>query len=306
MTATLAYSLVSKWYGNVLGVSQIDLEIGPGVLGLLGINGAGKSTLMKMAAGLLKPSLGTVRVLGGNPRTETKVRKHIGYCPEIDRFYENMRVESWILGMARYFGYPKKQAQELTSQVLERVGMIENRKKKLSECSKGMRQRTKLARAMLGQPGLYLLDEPLTGLDPLARHDIVHLVQELGRQGNTVIVSSHVLEEVEQMTNQLVLIHQGRLMARGSISEIRDQIQDQPRKMAIGCEHPRRLGKELLSLPSVEGVEVSDKALKVRVLEASAFFQALTKLAAEPGMGVQSLVPLDEGLDAVFGYLVNQ
>ncbi len=306
MTATLAFSLVSKWYGNVLGVSQVDLQIGPGVLGLLGVNGAGKSTLMKMAAGLLRPSLGTVRVLGGDPRTEAKVRKHIGYCPEIDRFYENMRVEAWVLGMARYFGFSRAKAKTITGEVLERVGMSENRRKKLSECSKGMRQRTKLARAMLGAPGLYLLDEPLTGLDPLGRHDIVTLVRELGRQGNAVIVSSHVLEEVEQMTDQLVLIHQGRLMARGSISEIRDQLQDQPRKMAIGCEHPRRLGRELLALPSVEGVEVAKEGLKVRVLEAGAFFQALTKLGAEPSFGVHSVIPLDEGLDAVFGYLVHQ
>jgi ABC-2 type transport system ATP-binding protein len=306
MTATLAFSLVSKWYGNVLGVSQVNLEIRPGVLGLLGVNGAGKSTLMKMAAGLLRPSLGTVKVLGSNPRTEPEVRKHIGYCPEIDRFYESMRVEAWIRGMARYFGYSGQAAKKITDEVLHKVGMTENRRKKLSECSKGMRQRTKLARAMLGQPGLYLLDEPLTGLDPIGRHDIVTLVQELGSQGNAVIVSSHVLEEVEQMTDQLVLIHQGRLMARGSISEIRDQIQDQPRKMAIGCTQPRRLGRELLALPSVEGIEVEEQGLKVRVLEAGAFFQALTKLGADSGLGVHSVVPLDEGLDAVFGYLVNQ
>lgn len=303
---TLSYRLVSKWYGNVLGVSQVDLDIGPGVLGLLGVNGAGKSTLMKMAAGLLKPSLGEVRVLGEDPRNQASVRAHIGYCPEVDRFYEGMRVESWIQGMARYFGYSARGAKEITNEVLAKVGMSENRRKRLSECSKGMRQRTKLARAMLGKPGLYLLDEPLTGLDPLGRHDIVSLVRELGRQGNSVIVSSHVLEEVEQMTDQLVLIHQGRLMARGSISEIRDQIQDQPRKMAIGCEHPRRMGRELLALPSVEGIEIQERGLKVHVLEAGAFFQALTKIAADPIHGVHSIVPLDEGLDAVFGYLVNK
>ncbi len=305
MSPPLIFERVSRWYGEVLGVSEIDLELEEGVYGLLGVNGAGKSTLLKLAAGLIAPSLGSVRVLGGDPHADPGIRRSIGICPDVDRFYEGMTGFAWVAHMARLFGFDRREAGRRAAAALDRCGMAESMTKKIGACSKGMRQRIKLARALVHDPVLLLLDEPLTGLDPVGRDAFVRLVRELGRGGRVVVVSSHVLGEVEEMTNRIVLIHQGRKMASGGIAEIRGQCEDRPHRVEIRCASPRDLAREVLAMEGIGGIELHEGRIVVQVLSPGGFFESLTRLGARGGLGIEAVQPLDADLEAVFGYLVR-
>jgi ABC-2 type transport system ATP-binding protein len=304
MTAILQFERVSKWYGVVLGVSDVSFSVPQGVVGLLGVNGAGKSTLMKLASGLLRPGLGQVRVFGASPATDRDVRRRIGLCPDVDRFYEDMSGLAWVTFMAKLFGVPN--AKGRAAEVLARLGMAEHMRKKIGSYSKGMRQRAKLARALATEAELLLLDEPLNGLDPVGRHEMVELIGELGREGKAVLVSSHVLSEVEQMTQNLLLIHQGRVLAEGRIEDIREQLQDRAHLVEVRAKDPRALAARLIRQAAVEGVDVEAERVVVKVHDAAAFFDEITTAGADPEIGVEALVPLDAGLEAVFDYLVKR
>ncbi|MEZ5987668.1 MAG: ABC transporter ATP-binding protein [Planctomycetota bacterium] len=302
--ALLHFDDVSKFYGPVLGLSEVSFELHGGVVGLLGRNGAGKTTLIRLASGLLEPDLGRVRVCGEAPHWSLAARARTGVCPDIDRFYEGMSGHAWVRHLARLSGLSGRHATTAAATALERVGMADKMRKRIGAYSKGMRQRTKLAAALVHEPRLLLLDEPLTGLDPVGRFEIVQLVRRLGDEGCAVLVSSHVLSEVELMTDQLVLIHQGRLMAEGRVSEIRDQIDDQPRRVAIDVPEPRRLATTLLEREAVEGVEVEQGRLLARFRDGQRFYGTLTAIGGDHG--VRGLINLDAGLDAVFDYLVGR
>ncbi len=306
MSATLAFVQVSRWYGMVLGVSEIDLALGPGVHGLLGVNGAGKSTLLKLAAGLIAPSLGRVSVFGEDPFRNPSVRRRIGFCPDVERFYERMTPRAWVAFMARLQGFGAREARRRATEALERVGMGAAMDKPLAACSKGMRQRVKLARCLCHEPDVLLLDEPLTGLDPVARIETAALVKELGRQGRTVVVSSHVLREVEEMTERIVLIHQGRLLAAGGIEEIRESCADRPHRVEIRCADPKALARAVLAMDGLGGIELRRDRVVVQVVQPHAFFSGLTAAGCEPGLGIETVRPLDADLEALFGYLVQR
>src|SRR5437868_7003516 len=211
----LLFEHVSKWYGPVIGVNQVTLELRPGITGLVGSNGAGKSTLLRLAAGQLRPDLGTVTVCG-HDAWGAEARRHVGYCPDVETFYEEMSGRQFIEAMARLCGYPGIEARRRTEKVLEIVGMADRATRRLRGYSKGMRQRIKLAQALVHDPELLLLDEPLSGIDPIGRREFISMLLHLAGQGKCLLVSSHELEELEKLTDRVAIVARGRIAAVGT------------------------------------------------------------------------------------------
>ncbi len=232
---------VSKWYGNVIGLNRLSVRIAPGVTGLLGPNGAGKSTFLQLATGQLRPSQGEVRVLGHRPWNNSPLMRHVGLCPEQDAFYEWMTGRDFVRTCARLTGMSRSQASAAAEQAIATVGMTENCRRAIRGYSKGMRQRIKLAQALVHEPRVLFLDEPFTGTDPVARHDLLQVIRSLGESGRSVIVSSHVLHEIETLTRTIILMHRGRLVAEGRIEEIRDLIDRHPHRIVLVCDDYRAL-----------------------------------------------------------------
>lgn len=306
MTTLFSARSVTKLYGVVIGVNDLTLDLEPGVHGLLGPNGAGKSTLLKLITGQLRPSEGELRVLGEDPWNNTRLARRVGYCPEHDAFWKFLTGFQFVSTLAGLSGLSPGEARDATERVLERVGAAEYRHRPISTYSKGMRQRTKLAQALVHDPEFLILDEPLSGTDPVGRHELMDLVGELGAEGRSVLVSSHVMHEVEAMTPRFLLIYGGRVLAAGDKHEVRGLLYDIPHRIRVGCERPRELAAALLARVGIEGARVEDDSLWVETREPRALFEALPEVAAETGIGVRSLVSEDESLDAVFEYLVGE
>lgn len=305
---TIQLSEASRWYGEVIALNGIDLSFGPGVTGLLGPNGAGKTTLLRLIVGLIRPTTGTVQVLGEPVWGSVEMRRRVGYCPESDRFYEDMTGLDFVTLMTRLNGFGRKEAQERAASALQRVRLDQaaSEKKVIGAYSKGMRQKVKLAQAMAHEPEVIILDEPLTGTDPLSRHQISDLCCDLGESGCTVIVSSHVLHEVERMTRQFVLIDRGRKLAEGDVQTIRALIDRHPHSIELACSDSRRLAAALVALPHVLGVDVSsDQILTVRTSEPDEAYDAVVQLALSMGVDLHRLRSPDNNLEAVFRYLTG-
>jgi ABC-2 type transport system ATP-binding protein len=304
----VAFHEVSKWYGNVIGLNKLTIQISAGVTGLLGPNGAGKSTLLQLATGQLYPSQGTVRVLGQDVWNNPSLNRFIGLCPEQDAFYEWMSGWDFVNTSARLSGMSRRMAREATARTLEAVGMTRHKDRAIGGYSKGMRQRTKLAQAFVHDPEVLFLDEPLTGTDPVARRDLMDIIQRLGSEGKSVLVSSHVLHEVQSLTPTIVLLNHGRLVAEGHVREIRDLIDKHPHHIALVCDEYRRLAARLLSLDDVEGVRVlaDEKRLMVETRSPDAFYSRLPALSLEDGLAIKEIYSDDDNLEAVFKYLVSK
>ncbi len=299
---------VSKWYGNVIGVNRLSLRIGPGVTGLLGPNGAGKSTLLQLATGQLYASQGSVRVLDQPVWNNPRLNRSIGLCPEQDAFYEWMTGLDFVRTCARLSGMSRAEANDAAARTLEAVGMTRNRDRAIRGYSKGMRQRTKLAQALVHDPDVLFLDEPLTGTDPVARRDIMDIIHRLAGQGKSAVVSSHVLHEVEALTQNIVLLNRGRLVAQGHVREIRDLIDKYPHHIVLVCDEHRRLAARLLAWEDVEGVRVLAKegGVMVETRSPDAFYRRLPGLSLEEGLAIREVYSDDDNLEAVFKYLVNK
>jgi ABC-2 type transport system ATP-binding protein len=307
MTPVVALHEVSKWYGNVIGINKLSLEIRAGVTGLLGPNGAGKSTLLQLATGQLQPSQGTVRVLGRPVWNNAALNRLIGLCPEQDAFYEWMTGWDFVHTCARLSGLPKREARDAVARTIEAVGMTKNQGRAVRGYSKGMRQRIKLAQALVHDPDVLFLDEPLTGTDPVARRDLMDVIQRLGGEGKSVLVSSHVLHEVESLTPNIVLLNHGRLVAEGHVRQIRDLIDRHPHHIVIVSDAYRKLASRLLAWDDVEGVRVmaADSALMVETRAPDAFYSRLPALSLEDGLAIKAVYSDDDNLEAVFKYLVT-
>jgi len=228
----LLFERVSKWYGPVIGVNQVTLELRPGITGLVGANGAGKSTLMRLATGLARADLGRVPIRGQDARS-LAARRQVGYCPEIDTFYEEMSGRQFVQSMARLCGYTRAEARWRTEAVLERVNLVAQAHRIVRGYSKGMRQRIKLAQALLHDPDLLVLDEPFSGIDPVGRQEMIALFLELAAQGKCLLISSHELEELEKLTDHVAIMARGRIAAVGCVAEIRERLQDHPFSIRI-------------------------------------------------------------------------
>ncbi len=295
---------VSKWYGQVSALVDMSFTVEAGVTGLVGQNGAGKSTLMKLAIGLLRPSLGQVDVDGGSPQTP-EVRRNLGYCPDLDAFYEDLNGLTFVTWMLRIHGYSGAEARRRAKDSLQRFGMAEVMGRKIRGYSKGMRQRIKLAQALAHEPKVVFLDEPMTGLDPVARHQMSEAIRELGESGVSVMVSSHVLHELQSVVDRVLLIHQGRLMAEGTVSDLRRQLEDRPHRLRLRSRNPRELAARLTSLEVVSGLSFTHDGLELATAGGDGLFQTLTELGADQGQLVDEIAPVDDSLEAVFGYLVS-
>lgn len=308
VTPVVAFHEVSKWYGNVIGVNKLSVQILPGVTGLLGPNGAGKSTLLQLATGQLRPSQGSVRVLGEEIWNNPALNRRIGLCPEQDAFYEWMTGDDFVHTCARLSGLSHNDARAAANRVIEAVGMTRNKDRAIRGYSKGMRQRIKLAQALVHNPDIIFLDEPLTGTDPIARRDLIDIIQRLASEGKSVLVSSHVLHEVESLTPNIVLLNHGRLVAEGHVRQIRDLIDEHPHHIMLVCDEYRNLASRLLAWDDVEGVKVlpGESALLVETNSPDAFYGRLPALSLDDGLAIRAVYSDDDNLEAVFKYLVSK
>ena len=298
---------VSRWYGQVIGVNDITCEIGPGITALLGMNGAGKTTLIRMITGQLRPTTGDLRVFGLEPFANPDVYRRMGYCPEIDNFYEHYNGFEFVTYLARLEGMNAKQAKDRTAEVIDMVGMTSRAGRKIAGYSKGMRQRIKLAQAMLHDPDIILLDEPLNGLDPVGRREFKDLLGALAGQGKAINVSSHILFEVEQMTRSLLLLHRGRLLATGDLGIIRSLIDKHPHQIRIETDSPRDAAALLAHLPNIVSMKFdrSGEAIQLEVREPGAFYDAVMNAILDQGLEIRGISSPDNNLESVFKYLVE-
>jgi ABC-2 type transport system ATP-binding protein len=307
LTPVVEFDSVSKWYGNVIGLNHLTVRIPAGVTGLLGPNGAGKSTFLQLATGQLRPSQGQVRVLGQPVWNNPWLNRAVGLCPEQDAFYEWMTGWDFVYTCARLSGLAPGDARSGAERALEQVGMMDNRDRAIRGYSKGMRQRTKLAQALVHDPDVLFLDEPLTGTDPVARRDLIDIISGLGERGKAIIISSHVLYEVQSVTPYIILLNHGRLVAEGQVHQIRDLIDQHPHRIVVVSEDYRALAARLTAFEDVEGLKIKsqERCLVVETRAPDAFYARLPALALENGTVIEELYSEDDNLEAVFKYLVK-
>lgn len=306
MESIIESQSLSKWFGEVVALNNVDVRISTGVTGLLGPNGAGKSTFIKLALGLYKPSRGHIHVLGGPPRNNPHVLQKIGYCPEVDNFYDNTTGYEFVYWLSRYWGMPRTVAHEAAEEACERVRMTDRMHDPIDTYSKGMRQRIKLAQAIAMKPELLFLDEPMTGLDPKGREEMYALIRRLGDEGLSVVVSSHILYEIERVTDNVVLLYGGALIAQGRVREIRDLIDSHPHTIEVQSEAPRQVGQFLVDAPGVMSIEFHEDRVTIRTREPNDSYDKLNALACSGEAPIGGITCADDNLQSVFEYLTRK
>jgi ABC-2 type transport system ATP-binding protein len=302
MTSLVELRGVSRWYGNVVAVNDVTMTLGPGVTGLLGPNGAGKTTLLHMMAGFLAPSRGEVLVGGQRTWRNPDVYKGLGLVNEREAVHGFLSGRDFVLASARLHRLPDP--QRATRRAIELVEMAEAQERRLETYSKGMRQRIRVAAALVHEPEVLLLDEPFNGMDPRQRLHMMDLLHAMGADGHTVLFSSHILEEVEQVSGTVQVIVAGRLAASGDYRSIRRLMTNRPHVFSVRSSDDRRLAVALIGEPSVTGVELDAAGLTVRAGDYGSFTRAFPKIALSEGVRVRRLLPADESLESVFSYLV--
>jgi ABC-2 type transport system ATP-binding protein len=296
---------VTKWYGAVIGVNDVSVSLGPGITGLLGPNGAGKTTLIKLLTGQLRPSLGRVLV-GGQHAFSATAKRRLGYCPDVDTFYEEMSGRRFVRTMARLHGMDVRTARERADAALEQVGMADRADRRLRGYSKGMRQRIKLAQALIHDPDLLIVDEPLNGVDPVGRRELMDLFRQFRDEGKAVLVSSHILDEMETLADRVVFMGRGRVVAIGTLAEIRDMLDEYPLHVRIRAPNVREVAVELVNWPLVRSVALQTEGeLSAEVLRADEFFRKFASYVAAGGVEVDSLEATDVSAEAVFDYVMS-
>ncbi len=297
---------VGKWFGEVVAVGNCSLEVGSGVVGMLGQNGAGKTTLFKLLAGLITPSRGEVLLDGLPLRSHVGLFHRVGFCPESDALPGWLTGREYLTMLARLAGVPRPRVRGRVDELLERFDLTAAAGRRLGGYSKGMRQKLKLAQALAHDPDILFMDEPLNGMDPESRQAAIGAIRELGREGRTVLVSSHILPEVEEMTRRIVLIHRGKVLAEGDVTEIRDLIPEHPTVVSLRCQDPRTLAAHLVQQEHVMGVECTgDDRVVVRTDHALAFYRGLPGNLLASGLAVEEIHTVDDNLESVFNYLTG-
>ncbi len=306
MTARVVFEKASRWYGPVMALNDVSFELGPGVYGLLGPNGAGKSSLLKLASGQLRPSQGSVRLLGRPAFGSPDVFHSVGLCSDTDALFEDFTGLQFVMALLSLNGFDRATSEKLAIEAIETVDLKDAMHRKVGGYSKGMRQRIKLAQSLAHKPEVLFLDEPLTGMDPQNRKRISDLMKRLGDEGRTVLVSTHILHELEQVTQRVLLIHNGRVLAEGNLREIRDLLDRHPRSVRLQARDPRGLARELVGLPDLVSLNMEDATghLVAEIRKPDAFFSRVQELAAVHG--VQEMWVTDENLESVFSYLVSK
>ena len=299
----IAVNEVSKFFGSVVAVSDVTFAIDDGVTALLGPNGAGKSTLFRMLCGLTPPSRGAVDVLGFDPRHDRDVRGRVSLVPQQDALFDHLSAASFLEFAARSHDVPNP--ERAAHGALTAVDLADVGPKPVGQFSKGMRQRVKVAAALVNDPEVLILDEPLTGLDPVQRRHMIELFHRLGDEGRCVLVSSHVLDEVAKLGSRVLVIAQGRLVASGDYRDLRELMDDRAHRIHVGASDPRRLATALVERGLVSGLSIDDRNVMVDTLDVDAFGRQVAAISVELGVRLTEVSPLDDDLESVFRYLVE-
>jgi ABC-2 type transport system ATP-binding protein len=303
----IVFDNVSKFYGEILGVNRINLQIAPGITSLVGPNGAGKSTLMNLMTGLLRPTRGTVTLLGIPTDQPEQLFRKVGYCTQFDSFPRGMTGREFINSFLLVHGYDRKRANELSHVALERVNLLEAADRKVAAYSKGMRQRIRLAQSIAHEPVVLILDEPLNGLDPMVRAETIALFRRLASEGLHLIISSHILHEVDMMSDRVVLLNNGYIVAEGNIHGVRDEMEEHPMQILIRCDEPAKLAAYVFAQDHVVEARLHDdrRGLFVKTRDADRFYLLLNRAVSDGEVSIESVAPVDDDLSAVYQYLIG-
>jgi len=304
---TIVLEGVSKFYGEVLGVNNVDLTIGPGLTGMVGPNGAGKSTLMNLLAGLIRPTQGTISLLGISPAQPERLFRKVGFCTQWDAFPPGATGQSLLEDTLLMHGLARRTAKERAGEALETVGLTASSGRRIDAYSKGMKQRVKLANALCHNPQVLILDEPLNGLDPQGRTEVIEILKTIADRGAHVLVSSHILNEVDLISDAIVMMHGGRVVAEGTIRDVRQEIVDQPVQILIRCDRPKRVAARAFEMGHVVGARILDQGSGVLVTtrDGKAFFESFPAIVLEEEIEVETVIPADEDVRAVYDYLIG-
>ncbi len=307
LTQMIVFDDVSKFYGEILGVNRINLSIAPGITSLVGPNGSGKTTLMNLMTGLLRPSRGRINILGIEPDRPEQLFRKLGYCSQFDSFPGGLTGREFISSFLAVHGYTPKEAGELSARALERVGLQDAADRKVAGYSKGMRQRIRLAQSIAHGPSVLILDEPLNGLDPMARAETINLFRQLAADGLHLIISSHILHEVDMMSDSVVLLNNGYVVAEGDIHGVRDEMDEHPMQILIRCDRPSVLAARVFEHDVVveARLHVDRQGLLVKTRDPDKFYLLLNRVVLDDKLNVESVAPVDDDLSAVYQYLIG-
>lgn len=303
----ILFDNVSKFYGEVLGVNRVSLTIEPGITSLVGPNGAGKTTLMNLMAGLLRPTKGKVRVLGVSASEPETFYRNIGYCSQFDSFPKGLTGYQLISSMLAVHGYGRAEAKARASAVIEKVGMTDAAHRRIAGYSKGMRQRIKLALALAHDPKVLILDEPLNGLDPMARAEVIELFRDFSESGMHVVISSHILHEVDLISDRIVMMSSGYVMAEGDIQGVRSEMEDHPMQILIRCDRPSLVAALIFQQDSVVEAKIHSDGLGLLVSTRNAdqFYQLFNRIVLDNNISIEAVAPADENVHSVYEYLIG-
>jgi ABC-2 type transport system ATP-binding protein len=303
----IVFDNVSKFYGEILGVNRVNIQIAPGITSLVGPNGAGKSTLMNLMTGLLRPTRGSITLLGIPTDEPERLFRKVGYCTQFDSFPRGVTGREFVNSYLFVHGFDHKRVNELTQVALERVNLVEAADRKVAAYSKGMRQRIRLAQSIAHQPSVLILDEPLNGLDPMVRAETIALFRKLAAEGLHLIISSHILHEVDMMSDRVVLLNNGYIVAEGSTSGVRDEVKEHPMQILIRCDQPAKLAAYVFAQDHVVEARLHEdrRGLFVRTRDADRFYLLLNRAVSEGEVNVESVAPVDDDLSAVYQYLIG-
>ena len=305
--ALITFGNVSRFYAEVLGINKVSLAIPPGITSLVGPNGSGKTTLMNLMTGLIRPTQGAIRVLGISPGDPARLCRLVGYCAQYDAFPKGLTGYQFIYSFLCMHGFSRAECDQRTRAALQLVGLTEGANRQVAAYSKGMRQRVKLAQAVAHDPQVMVLDEPLNGLDPLARAEAIALFREWGVKGRHVIVSSHILHEVDRISDQVILLSHGYVVAEGQIQGVRSEVKEQPMQILVRSDHPNLLAARLFQQDHVVEAKIQGdgKNLLVRTTDADRFYLLLNRVVLESGLEVESVAPADDDVNSVYQYLIG-
>jgi len=305
--SVISFANVSRFYGEVLGINKVSLTIPPGITSLVGPNGSGKTTLMNLLTGLIRPTRGEIRVLGVAPDHPETLCRLVGYCAQFDAFPKGLSGRQFIYSYLRLYGYSTAECESRTTAAIEWVNMSAAANRPVAAYSKGMRQRIKLAQAMAHGPRVLILDEPLNGLDPMARAETIALFQQWGAEGRHVIVSSHVLHEVDRISDQVILLSHGYVVAEGQIQGVRSEVKDQPMQILVRCDRPGMLAARLFERDHVVEAKIHEdgKGVLVRTRDADSLYLLLNRIVMESGLEVEAVAPADDDVNSVYQYLIG-
>ncbi len=298
---------VSKFYGEILGVNRVNLQIAPGITSLVGPNGAGKSTVMNLMTGLLRPTRGKISLLGIPTDHPEQLFRKVGYCTQFDSFPRGVTGREFISSFLLVHGYQRKKAFELAEIALDRLNLLDAADRKVAAYSKGMRQRVRLAQSIAHQPAVLILDEPLNGLDPMVRAETIALFRKLAAEGLHLIISSHILHEVDMMSDRVVLLNNGYVVAEGNVHGVRNEMEEHPVQILIRCDQPSKLAAYVFAQDHVVEARLHQdhQGLFVKTRDADQFYLLLNRAVAEGEITIESVAPVDDDLNAVYQYLIG-